>query len=86
MTTHTSADETGVLAAWAADSTRVDGCVSGLVALLLIRRLCRRFADARRAQAGPQPVRTDDGTTLGNGQMLMPGIAEPYRWNPGRHG
>jgi hypothetical protein len=53
---------------------------------LLLRLLPRRLVAPSQRSATPQPSYGLSSPMLSNGQMLLPGVAEPHQWEFGRVG
>jgi hypothetical protein len=51
---------------------------------LLLRLLPRRLVASSQRPRTPQPPSGLPSSMLSNGQMLLPGVAEPHRWEFGR--
>ena len=62
------------------------GVMIRLTALARAALKYRIMRARRQCQIEAQPACFEVFMTAGNGQMLLPGIAEPHRWNFGRSG
>ena len=62
------------------------GVMIRLTALARAALKYRIMRTRRQCQIEARPARFEAYMAAGNGQMLLPGIAEPHRWNFGRSG